>query len=74
MVGTVFLVLIAAIAGLGYAAGAAIRKIPALRRLIRRVRSSFAEARIHRSRIEAELHGNRYALKTKSDDDLPAVL
>jgi hypothetical protein len=50
-------------------------------RMFSRVRSAFAwyarvnaEARIHRARLEAEMHRNRYRLRTKSDDDLPVII
>ncbi len=33
----------------------------------------FAEARMHRAMIEAELYRNRYRLASKNDDDLPIV-
>jgi hypothetical protein len=33
-----------------------------------------AEARIHRARLEAEMHHDRYRLRTKTDDDLPVII
>jgi len=34
---------------------------------------AFAEARMHRAMIEAELYRNRYTHSSKNDDDLPIV-
>jgi len=49
-------------------------------RLFSRIRSGFArigaviaEARIHKARLEAEMHLNRFRLRTKTDDDLPVI-
>jgi len=55
--------------------------IKVVARMFRPIRSAFvryaailAEARIHRARLEAEMHGNRYRLRTKIDDDLPVII
>jgi hypothetical protein len=32
-----------------------------------------AEERIHKARLEAEMFRNRCRLRTKTDDDLPAI-
>jgi len=49
--------------------------------LVRRIQSAIrrcaavnAETRIHKARLEAEVHRNRFRLKTKTDDDLPVIL
>ena len=42
-------------------------------KLIGRAAETFAEARMHRAMIEAELYRNRYRHSSKNDDDLPIV-
>jgi len=49
-------------------------------RMFRPIRSAFtrycvmlAEAHIHKARLEIEMYGNGYRLRTKTDDDLPAI-
>ena len=42
-------------------------------KLIVDVAEAFAEARMHRAMIEAELYRNRYRHTSKNDDDLPIV-
>ena len=43
------------------------------RHLLLRFAASNAETRIHRARLEAEVHLKYYPLRTKNDDDLPIV-
>jgi hypothetical protein len=38
-----------------------------------RIARTFAEVRMHRAMIEAELYRNRYIHTSKNDDDLPIV-
>lgn len=42
-------------------------------RLLVRASEIFAEARMHKAMIEAELYRNRYMHTSKNDDDLPIV-
>jgi DnaJ-domain-containing protein 1 len=43
------------------------------RRLLARVRETFAEVREQRRKLEAELFRGRYHISSKNDDDLPIV-
>lgn len=43
-------------------------------RLLMRASNAFAEARIHRAMIEAELYRNRYRHASKNDDELPIAI
>ncbi len=36
--------------------------------------AAIAEARIHKARLEAEVHHDRIRLATKTDDDLPVII
>jgi hypothetical protein len=49
------------------------KAIAASATLILRAADAFAEARMHRAAIEAELYLNRYKHASKNDDDLPIV-
>ena len=42
-------------------------------RLFMHVVEAFAEARMQRAKLEAELYRNRYRHTSKNDDDLPVV-
>jgi len=54
--------------------GAVVGKIAGgLRNRASQLVAGFAEARIHRARLEAELYRYRCRLRSKSDDDLPII-
>jgi hypothetical protein len=54
------------------AAGAGVKKAAAKTGLaIAHVMEAFAQARLHRAAIEAELYLGRYKHSSKNDDDLP---
>ena len=44
-----------------------------IRSAYRRSAAMIAEERIHKARLEAEMFRNRCRLRTKTDDDLPAI-
>jgi hypothetical protein len=60
-------------AGLGTLAGPLQRAVRGAARLFGQATQAFAEARMHRAMIEAELYHGRYRLSSKNDDDLPIV-
>ena len=58
-----------------------VSKLPGLARkaiasgsaLLVHIAEAFAEARLHKALLEAELYRNRYMHTSKNDDDLPVV-
>ena len=53
---------------------AAVKAAVRIRAAVLGFAAMIAEARIHKARLEAEMHLNRFRLRTKTDDDLPVIL
>ena len=54
-------------------AGGLLNALVAFGRYLVRMFDAIAEARVHRTMIEAELYRKRYLHSSKNDDDLPIV-